>query len=279
MKIIDHVHNRVDICYLTKMPIKNRIVDIEKYLETSPKITGLSEIHIFFEPVNPKKETVETFVRICDNINKQRQNEKGFIKIKACHLSLDFKNVGIVRVMQSSRYITSDNMNNVIKECYEEADQMQNMFDEAYESGEITEKVSVIREKIEAIASANGVPLTTSECKKFDRYFEFHIKLRRKNIDNISPVTDLEEKELIEISKQLSEKFSRPVPLSFVNNQFHQRFLNVRFEEIGLNEIRPRIKSIEDAINATDNFEWDKTISEYVWFDSFRALDKGWIDF
>jgi hypothetical protein len=262
-----------------KLEIQNRIANIESYLKTSPIIKGLSEIHIFFSPINPKPKTVEKFVEICNGLNKERAEEKNFNKIKPCHLSLHFKDVGDLRVMQSSRYITSNDMHHVIRECYGEADKMQKLFDEAYKKKEIDERVNVIREKIEAIASANGVPKTGDESKKYARYFEHHIKLRRKDQTNIEPITEDEIVKLKELSKKFSEKFKRPVPLSFVNNMFHQRYLNVRFEEIGYNEAMKNVKDIEIAINETEEFVWEKTISEYVWFDSYRQLDKGWIDF
>lgn len=271
------------------MSIENRITDVESYLKTGPNIKGLSEIHIFFSPVNPQPKTVEKFVEICNKITESHKDDPHFKKIKPCHLSLHFKGVGDVRVMQSSRYIISDDIKTVIKECNEEADKMQELFNTAYENKEIDEKVSVIREKIEAIASADGVPKTNDDAKLYERYFEYHIKLQRKNPKNKDqdkkdqrinePITEDEINKLKELSKKFSDKFERPVPLSFVNNMFHQRYLNVRFENIGSIEAAKRMKEIEKAIDETDDFEWDKTISEYVWFDSYRALDKGWIDF
>lgn len=259
--------------------IKNRILNTDEYLKTVPLIKGLSEIHIFFEPVNPKPKTVTKFEEICGKITESRKNEKGFTKIKACHLSLDFRGVGDVRVMQSSRYIMSDDRNHVIKECYDEADLMQKMFNQALEAGEIDEQVSVIREKIEAIASAENVPKTDEEAKQFTRYFEFHIKLKRKNEQDVSAMTEQELNDLKTLSAKLTEQYARPVPLSFVNNQFHQRYLNVRFDTLGSLSAKEKVGEIERSIDQTCEFVWDKTIAEYVWFDSLRALDKGWIDF
>src|SRR5277367_711402 len=142
------------------MTVPNRVTDIDNYLTSGPNIRGLSEIHIFFSPINPQAKTVDKFVEICDKINESRKGERHFNKIKPCHLSLHFKGVGDVGVMQSSRYIVSDDMRHVIKECYQEAEKMQEMFGQAYDNKEINEKVSVIREKIEAIASSEGVPKT-----------------------------------------------------------------------------------------------------------------------
>jgi hypothetical protein len=259
--------------------IANRIKNVPEYLSSCPEIKGLSEIHIFFTPICPRPQTVKKFEEICDLITKSRSSEPGIRPIKPCHLSLNFKNIGDLRVMQSSRYIMSQDMYHVIKECNDEADKMQQMFDDAYNSGEIDEKVSVIREKIEAIASAQGVPCTDTDAQKFSRYFEFHIKLKRKNSESNDEITEQEIIELKELANILSDKYQRPVPLSFVNNCIHQRYLNVRFETLGSESARKIVAEIEQSINNTHNFCWDKTISEYVWFDSYRALDSGWIDF
>lgn len=262
-----------------KPSVQNRIKDVQDYIQRGPVIKGLSEIHIFFSPINPQPKTVDVFSRICDEINARRKGEPHFTRIKACHLSLHFKNVGDLRVMQSSRYITSQDMNVIIDECYAEADQMQEMFNQAYDNGEIDEKVEVIREKIEAIASAEGVPRTNEEAKKYPRYFEYHIKLCSRNQDNNTPITDEEILELKKMSEEFSKKYNRPVPLSFVNNCMHQRYLNIRFDNIGSTYAYERVAEIVESINLSEKFVHSKTISEYVWFDSFRKLDQGWIDF
>lgn len=258
--------------------IKNRIQDVKEYLKDAPVIKGMSEIHIFFEPIDPQPETVIKFEQICKQLNEKYGYKKGFM-IKACHLSLDFRNQGYLRVMQSSRYISSDNQMSVIEACYAEANEMQNMFIQAFDAGEIKEHVNVIREKIEAGASESGVPETDDEAKKYSHYFEYHIKIMRKDENNMNPMSLHELNELKLLSENLTKKYSRPVPLSFVNNQFHQRYLNVRFDQSGNEVTNKKVAEIERSIDATDNFAWDKTIREYVWFDSLRALDKGWIDF
>ena len=77
--------------------------------------------------------------------------------------------------------------------------------------------------------------------------------------------------------------FGTPVPFSYnksktgVGKSF-QRYLNVRFQ-CGFDEAYEKVKLICDEINATGTFKVVKVISEYVWYDTFRALDRGWIDF
>ena len=264
------------------MSIVNRIVDLDTYKKTNtyPSIKGISEIHVFFLPINPAEKTVKKFGEICAKINQSRANTTNFTKIKDCHLCLHYKGKGDLRVMQSSRYITSDDMNYIIKECYEEAEAIQQGFDEALNNGEIDEKVSVVREKIEAVASNVGVPKTNEECKSYPtKYFEYHIRLGRKNEDTATKITDGEIAELKQLSEVFTEKFGTPVPLSFNQTNEQQRYLNVRFQNIGSEQSKANVSKIVQAIEQSKNFKWIKTISEYVWFDSYRQLDGGWIDF
>ncbi len=264
------------------MNIKNRIGDLSAYKESNryPKITGISEIHVFFEPLNPTLKTVDKFTQICEEINEKNKNVQGFNKIKACHLCLHYKDVGDIRVMQSSRYITSDDMDLIINECINEANLIQKGFDEAFERGEIDEKVNVIREKIEAVAANKGVPKTNDDASLYPtKYFEFHIRLGRKNEDTITPIQVDEIDELKALSKQFTERFNTPVPLSFNQTNEHQRYLNVRFNSLGSELAKVNVQQVVDAINESKNFKWIKTIAEYVWYDSYRSLDSGWIDF
>ena len=264
------------------MSINNRITDIDTYkiTHTYPNIKGISEIHVFFTPLNPAPKTVAKFAEICQNINRSNVNNPNFTKIKDCHLCLHYREKGDIRVMQSSRYITSDNMDDIIKECYAEAELIQKGFNEAYEKGEIDEKVNVIREKIEAVASNVGVPKTDNESQRYPKkYFEFHIRLGRKNENTIIHITNEEIEELKQLSESFTNEFKTPVPLSFNQTNEHQRYLNVRFENIGSEQAKFNVNKIVKAIDQSKNFKWIKTISEYVWFDSYRELVGGWIDF
>jgi hypothetical protein len=148
---------------------------------------------------------------------------------------------------------------------------------------------SVIREKIEAEAHGiEGIPMTDEEMNQYPtKYFEFHIKVGRVDQEDFSEMTQDEIEQLKEISRAFTLKFEVPIPLSFNNNRDqhtgdklgHQRFLNVRFRNQGLHSLAPKIEEIKQAINGTGKFKVLKLISEYVWYDSFTALDRGWIDY
>src|SRR5690606_10565816 len=81
-------------------------------------------------------------------------------------------------------------------------------------------------------------------------------------------------------------KYGSPCPLSYNLNphQFHndnagnQRFLNIRFRNLGLKDIEPSLKIIREIIESED-IKIIKSISEYVWYDTNPDVDKGWIDF
>jgi len=96
--------------------------------------------------------------------------------MKACYLALVFRDVegneNVVRVLQTSRYIYSDDTTEVINSIHEDKEYFLNQgFD-------------VVREKIEARAyGIDGIPISDEEMTKYPRYFEFHIKVARKNRD------------------------------------------------------------------------------------------------
>jgi hypothetical protein len=64
-----------------------------------------------------------------------------------------------------------------------------------------------------------------------------------------------------------------------VGGKGYQRYLNVRFRQLGLNSIKEKLNEINVAIVELTCFKVIKTISEYVWYDTYVELDKGWIDF
>ena len=146
----------------------------------------------------------------------------------------------------------------------------------------------VVRVKIEANAHANvGVPIEDEEAKLYPKYFEFHIKVQHKTADKPELITEEESNALIEISKKFTKTFQTPVPLSWNNlancenpdNPGFQRFLNVRFREIGFKKCKEQLDVIKTAIADQTSFKVAKSIDEYVWYDSFTDLDHGWIDF
>jgi len=259
----------------------NRIHDIEGFLQANPcpEINGVYEGHIFFSCLNPSKELIEAYTKATDQINEFRvqsaPSPTTASKIKACVLALNFRGVGYVVVLQSARYFHADNLRQAIAELQRDADEYTEYFTKR------NIDIQVFREKLECLASCSGVPKTDQEAKKFSKYFEFHIRIRRKNDNVIDPVSDEELKELEEISERLSAEFNCPVPLSYnkAKESEFQRYLNVRFRGVGSDQCKENVDAVVQAIEASKNFKWEKTISEYVPFDTLTALDKGWIDF
>ena len=267
------------------MTVLNRIENDVAYRSSYPVMHGTGtlaathEAHIFLGELNPNQEQVLRYYKVVDEWNKCHPEVTD--KMKACYLALVFRDPDgtekTVSVMQSARYIRSNDMEAVVKETHEDADWFaQHDF-------------SVIREKIEASAyGIHGIPLQDAEMERYPtKYFEFHIKVGRADSQDRSELTDAEITELKNISEVFTKQFKTPVPLSYNRNphqlgndgQGHQRFLNVRFRKIGLEKVKEQVKEVESAINDTRSFKVIKTISEYVWYDSFTELDHGWIDY
>ncbi len=247
-----------------------------------PILTGknkkaVQEIHIFLKDINPSEEVLSRYHTAVQEWNDKHQNTTTDL-MKACFLALVFRDATgaekVVKVMQSARYIRNDSTEQVVEACHADAQWFEDR------------GLSVIREKIEASAyGIQEIPLLTSELPP-GKYFEFHIKVGRKDREKTCPIEPSE----IEILKQMSRNFSRifqvPVPLSYNESkdkwnddgQGHQRFLNLRFR-CGRDEAVKKVKEVETAIHNNTPFLVLKTISEYVWFDTLPELDRGWIDY
>jgi hypothetical protein len=263
------------------MTVLNRIQDDAAYRLTYPDMqAGLQEVHIFLQDLNPQASELERYYKAVDEWNDLHPDVTD--KMKACFLALVFRSPDgqeqTISVMQSARYIRSNgNTDDVVKAAHADADWFA-------KKGFV-----VIREKIEASAyGMKGVPLTDEEMQQYpSKYFEFHIKVGRKDAEKNEQLSEEEISELKKVSKEFTKKFKTPIPLSYNRNphqqrgdgQGHQRFLNVRFRNIGLEKVKAHVKEIETAIQASRSFKVLKTISEYVWYDSYTALDNGWIDF
>ncbi len=264
----------------------NSIEDDQAYKSTYPAMRGegkssgaAQEVHIFLSDINPTPERVLEYYSVVEKWNQMHPDLT--YKMKPCYLALIFRNVqgdeNTVCVLQSSRYIRSNDTDYVVKQSHEDA----NWF--------IQHGFSVIREKIEAEAHGiEGIPITDEEMNRYpSKYFEFHIKVGRADKEDFSELTHFEIEQLKQISTEFTRKFEVPVPLSYNNNRDqhagdklgHQRFLNIRFRNEGFNSIEPKVEAIKQAINDTGTFKVIKTISEYVWYDSYPKLDHGWIDY
>ncbi len=263
--------------------VLNRIPNDAEYRKTYPEMkgrgnSGTHELHIFLSEINPSQERVEKYCQAVNDWNKQHPAITD--KMKACYLALVFRSPdgseNTVKVMQSARYLHSDDTDQVVKECHSDADFF------------VKRGFSVIREKIEATAHGiDGIPQTDAETQTHKtKYFEFHIKVGHKDAGDNTPLNEGEVEQLKVISNQFTSKFRTPIPLSYNCNQDgvsgdglgHQRFLNVRFRDQGMLSIKPKLDEINQAMTSV-GLRVIKMISEYVWYDSYTKLDYGWIDY
>lgn len=262
--------------------VENQIKNDAEYASTYPIMRGsgsmeaTQEIHIFLADLNPDDETLERYNKAVAEWNDNHPELSD--KMKNCYLCLVFRdadgNENPVRVLQSARYIRSNDSDYVVQQCHQDA----NYF--------VSKGFTVIREKIEATSfGINGIPTSDEEMRKYPKYFEAHIKIGLTDRDS-ALVTDEEIEQLRYLSKQLSDELHIPVPLSY--NQAKkdvgdcmgfQRFMNVRARTYGRDNfckmvVDPVVEVIKKA-----GYRHIKTINEYVWYDSYPELDKGWIDY
>ena len=263
-------------------------------LKGTGKLAACSEIHIFMAPVlsstaDNYETVVERYKRAVQRWNEEQlprlqKRDEGrvtHVEMKAPVLTLIFrdgKGENPVTVCQSARYVFCNDVARVQQLCHEDAEFFA------------AQGLEVIREKIEATAHGiDGVPQTSAEAVRYPHlYFEFHIKVQRHDASGEPlPVTAEEEAELRAVANTLSRDLNVPIPLSYnreknENNRDNggcQRFLNVRFYGLGMQEIKPKLERIYEAIKRDQRYSVLKTISEYVWYDTNKAMDKGWIDY
>ncbi|MFO0662156.1 MAG: hypothetical protein U0165_20330 [Polyangiaceae bacterium] len=226
-------------------------------MSNAEPVTGTFEIHVFVHPLNPSAAESERFQQVCAEASSPGHRVKGLL------LYLDFEGQGFVGVLQTSRYVQGS---------LDDAKQV------AHEDAEMLRKAGfeVIREKIEAVATSDGVPKTQEEANVSarDRYFEFHILIESTGW----ALADDDMVRLRGISSELSQRWSRPVPLSYNAFKPGQRFLNVRAQGVGLDDAMKKVEGIEWAIRETGTLHVVKVISEYICSDTFRELDRGWLD-
>ena len=68
------------------------------------------------------------------------------------------------------------------------------------------------------------------------------------------------------------------VPLSYNAMKPSQRFLNLRDRGVGLERALEGVEDLRRAIEGPGELEVKKVISEYICFDSNRAVDNGWLE-
>jgi len=283
---------KTDFPYGTILNTPDDQISFDKsILESTPEMIGkgkseaLQEVHIFLAPVWTGNASsidfsiVDRYNTVIDKFNKfmldhmKEEYKEDFKPMKNPLLALNFEKEGYVNVMQSSLYVQSNDKQKVITIAH----QLAKLF--------ATAGFTVLREKIEAsVYGINGIPQTTDEANLYKKYFEFHIRVQRKDSKNYDPLTDDELSTLETISAKFRTKFNTPVPLSFNRSKEgteggYQRYLNFRSRGMGAVESCAHVKEICDAICAETTFSVMKVISEYVWYDTFVKMDSGWIDF
>ena len=287
-KILKTLFDKVSVSNVGK--ILNREDDLPKFdssiIDSTPKMTGklgmpaLHEIHIFLDNLwfgdasSVDKAIVERYSNVVKDFNQICEGTyENFKLMKDPLLSLKFEKNGYINVMQSSLYVLSNNREDVIKMTHQLAELFANA------------GFNVLREKIEAsVYGIDGIPQTDEEAVKYGKYFEFHISVQRKNGNNTEPLTNVELSGLEKISNKFKILFNTPVPLSFNMNKensgkAYHRYLNFRTRGKGAINSNTELQQILDAIEAETDFSVVKTIREYVWYDTYVKLDRGWIDF
>jgi len=101
-----------------------------------------------------------------------------------------------------------------------------------------------------------GVPQTDESWKDFPkRYFEFHIRVNRKDDHPDAIISESEVNLLKQIAQQFTQQFQTPVPLSYNDTQENkQRYLNVRFANCSANYARNSAERIKMAIQQSPTY-------------------------
>ncbi len=221
---------------------------------TEEIVTGVFEVHVFVEPLDPPPLRVQAFQLACRSATPP---------MKALLLQLDYVGKGFVGVLQSSRYIDGD-----VAAAREAA---------AVDAAILRAAgFTVIREKVEALAKNPGVPPDAAAAAHSppDRYFEFHLL-----IDGAAgPISEADMQSLRGLSRAFGTRLGTPVPLSYNAMKPAQRFLNLRARGCGLAAAMHPVRDLEAALALHPALVVRKLIAEYICFDSNRAVDNGWLE-
>ncbi len=221
---------------------------------TDEIVTGTFELHVFVAPLDPPPEVIEAFTAAC---------RAASTPTKALHLRLDYVHRGFIGVLQTSRYVEGD-LDHAIRSIHEDAAMLR------------AAGLEVIREKVEALASDDGVPKCAADAERSpsDRYFEFHILIdgdeRALSEDDMVSLRGL--------SREFSERLRAPVPLSYNTMKPSQRFLNMRARGVGLDAASAPVRELERSIAERGGLKVKKLIAEYICFDTNRDVDNGWTE-
>jgi hypothetical protein len=223
-------------------------------MSSAEVVTGTFELHVFVEPLNPSPEQAEAFSVACRGAPTP---------MKPLLLNLDYVHQGFVGVLQSSRYVDGD-LEAAKRAASGDADVLRRA------------GFTVIREKIEALATNAGIPHTAQDALRSpaDRYFEFHVLIEGRE----QPLTEADMVALRGLSQSHCAALKAPVPLSYNALKPSQRFLNLRSRGVGLDDALKPVHELERRIAALGPLVVKKVISEYICFDTNRAIDNGWVE-
>ena len=207
-------------------------------------------------PLDPDAATAAAFTAACRG-DGEAPHMKGLL------LELDYEGRGFVGVLQSSRYV-------------------RGTLDEARQAAETDARMlrangfEVVRRKVEAVSTNDGVPRTAEDAKRSpeDRYFEFHVLIDGKG----GPISNDDVQSLRTIARGMSARLGVPVPLSYNALKPAQRFLNLRARGVGLETAMVGVRELLEHVEATGVLHVVKVIAEYICSDDNRALDNGWLE-
>ncbi len=207
-------------------------------------------------PLDPEPHVAQAFSAAC-------RGEGETPRMKGLLLALDYDNRGFVGVLQSSRYVRG-----TLEDARRGADEDAAIL--------ASKGFEVVRRKVEAVATNEGVPQTREDAKSSpdDRYFEFHLLVDGKQ----GPISNEDVASLRGIARDMSTRLGVPVPLSYNALKPGQRFLNLRARGVGLEDAMVHVRALEEQIGRGGVLGVVKVISEYICSDDNRALDNGWLE-
>lgn len=253
-------------------------------------VKGTFEMHHFFDIIgtddNPiDQQHIDYFDLMCTYINSQLGEFFSPKIMKSPHLALNFNldemhNSGglydptkpdhnkYISILQPSLYLVGFNYS----ECLSIMHHFTDLFCEF--------GFNVIREKLECcMRGTSGIPVTQIEAYEnaqlYDKYYEFHISIKRNDNEDITLDNIME---LNQIVADLQVKSGLRFAFSYNKHHEGQMFINVRCRTIPTIECITLMDRITQYIKGTEIYYVNKIIEEYILYDTFPALDAGWID-
>lgn len=229
--------------------------EIKKRLDAvypTNKVKGVFEAHVTFECSSRTDETIEALRKTCENTE---------FKLIFIHLNADYGKAVENQLMTSS-YHTGE-YPSIVEEIEEKVYKTFSAF-------------NIIRIKVEALASNEGVPMLDIEKKLFwdeeTNYFEFHYKILLKRHNRVDPIRNL---------RQICERF-RPARLHLSRNAFQKiddetfhYLITLRLFDVGR---QSAFSFNEDVISYLKQSKYPplKVVREFIVHDTHIGLDRIW---